>query len=332
MIEIIEFLEIEPQEAKFLYQMDRILTSGYGSWNRRTQEMMKRNLLDALKWRRDNKISSYILIVGETGSGKTNVTVKLRDLMMKLYKLDKWYLEVGEGIDFSTKTLVNRYGRNSLIVLDEAQESFNAPSNANIIKRFSRALDSLRKFNIHFLFTTPSVNRINQVLLFQFNWIVTCVWRDHNKKQVETIIEYGAKDPKGEREEYLEHSRLTFSYIPKQEFEEYDRRVQEWGSRSERTYESVRRENVKSIRQEEENRKKLEIIKLAQELIRKEGIALEKKNVETQRKKERVAIHLYRKGATVNLVQDILKVGRGKARAFELAFLSQTNKKSSSQE
>lgn len=318
-IYITDYLGAILHEVDFLFNVESVDSdrrNWNNKWNRRTKEIMNLDFITALKWRKKRNLVNNILVVGETGSGKTNVVLKLEKIMKKLYNLENVYFEMGKHLDFELHHVLEKYKANSLITVEEAHHAFDLYSYRSTGTRsLGQTIDSIRKHNVHFLLITPSASNLATKLLYDnINWIITASYNDWKNKRIETVVEYNARELKNENPEFVQHSQFYVNWVSVSEFKNWDDKVVKYA-------ESIDHElaiNEKRKRREEQR-----------DFTMKKSIILEFMNevnttdMTTNKRKKQVelAVKGIELGLTKSKIKGILRISDAKVNEAEAKYM-----------
>lgn len=322
---ILDILNRPYDRFKFLFHMDRVQGTQHKvwirDWNYRTKRMMSLDFKSALRWRQERNITNNVIVIGETGSGKTNVVLTLIVLFMKMYSITNWTLEIGKHLDFDLHKILATFGQNSLIVTEEAHDSFNRYAARSIQNRSLMAtLESIRKHNVHFIFVTPNFDNIDMnVFSKAIHWLIIVQENDHENKRVKVRIDYNCKFANMREQDFYEHSTYWFNWVDEQEFLDYDEKVENYGKDSNvKDFKKERREFLQKTKQDIEAEK----ISKFSKLVSKTRIPVKRD------KKREVQIKLARQGFEIGLnktqVGSILGIGDKKVNAGHARYLQKT--------
>jgi len=184
------------------------------------------NFYDALKWRNKNEYINLLLVVGVTGSGKSNNSLEIAKKMNAYnkikFELNKHVL-LGRNVDLTLEFLAEEFCYGTYLIIDEAELVINRLNAVTIQnKEAKQTLSTIRDAGINFIFNCPNLNEIDRLIVNnQLDWLISCYHNDKKKKKVYTIIEFNARDTRTMFQEYLIHSKIAFNYIPLKEYKDY---------------------------------------------------------------------------------------------------------------
>jgi len=186
------------------------------------------DILDYLEYRNRHNYVNYILIAGITGSGKSNTSLTIaKEMMRRLnmkFKLEE-HIQLSRALDLSLESLTNTYKENTYLVVEEAEWIINrmrANSQQNVETK--NTLDTIRDAKINFIFNCPHLNQIDShVVNNQIDILITAYHNDAQRKEIHTVIEVNVRDIKLTIQQYIEHSKRIFPYLPLSYFKKYQK-------------------------------------------------------------------------------------------------------------
>ena len=314
------------KEDSWFYYLESVKSGRVlkGDWNYRSRQMMSMGFYKAIKWRFERALVNNTLIVGETGSGKTNVSYQVAEAIAKVSNIKKKpFVTIGEHLDMRIKRVLNEFGENSVIIVEEAEESINrmrSMSNRNL--GFSNTLDQIRKYNVHFVFVAPSWKKLDRdIVSSALHWLFTVNYNDTKSKRVKARLEYNCQNEALTEQAYLFHSNLDFPYLESAKFKAYESVIRKYHSERDLDCKQNVRDWENKHKEEKENTKALELAKLLKELeieLLEADKSFNNKDRDTIKIKEKYGIEMFLRGASISEVQSLCQVGFNTAKGFEL--------------